>query len=60
MISVNWPTKVINIPKADTIWVSDGPPEMRKLNVNTFRLTLRDLEDNAEGMPFPRTHKHNT
>lgn len=59
-ITVNWPTKVINVPKADMTLVSSTPYEIRELNVNTFRLTLKDLEDDEQGQPWPTTHNHNT
>ena len=59
-ISINWPTGVISVPKADMTLVQSTPIEIRELNINTFRLTLKDLEDDEEGMPFPRTHNHNT
>lgn len=59
-ITINWPTKVISVPRADMMLTQTSPFEIRELNIETFRLTLRDLEDNIEGMPFPRTHKHNT
>lgn len=59
-ISVNWSTKVINVPKADMTLVQSSPFEIRALNINTFRLKLRDLEDNEEGQPWIITHNHNT
>lgn len=59
-ISINWPTKVINVPKADMTLVQSTPFEIRELNLNTFRLTLKNLEDDEKGMPFLRTHNHNT
>ena len=59
-ISVNWPIKVINVPKADMTLVQSNPFEIRQLDLNVFRLALKDLEDNADGMPFPKTHNHNT
>jgi len=31
-----------------------------ELDVDQFRLDLKDLEDNEEGMPFPDTHSHKT
>ena len=31
-----------------------------ELNINTFRLKLKDLEDDEAGMPFLMTHRHNT
>jgi hypothetical protein len=31
-----------------------------ELDVNEFRLALKDIEDSEEGMSFPDTHRHNT
>jgi len=58
-ISVNWITGEIFVPKADTQLVSLGPPEVRQHDTDAFRLELKDLEDDAEGRPWPRTHNHN-
>lgn len=60
MISIDWGTKVINVPKSDTVLVSIGPPELREFDVDAFRLNLKALEASAEGMPFLDTHTHNT
>jgi len=49
-ITVNWPTGVISVPKADMTLVQSTPIEIRELNINTFRLRLKDLEDDAEGL----------
>ena len=59
-ISVNWITGEIYIPKADMTLVDAGPPEFRELDVNVFRKTLRDLEDDPDGRPWPQTHTHDT
>lgn len=59
-VSINWPTGVIFIPRNDLTLIQSNPTEIRELNINDFRLTLKSLEDNPEGMPFPKTHKHNT
>ena len=59
-ITIDWATKIIHIPKADTTLVSSSPSEVRELNVNAFRLRLKDLEDDAEGITFLITHIHNT
>ena len=56
-ISVNWPTKVINVPQADLTFLGGTEYE---LDVDAFRLALRDLEDDEGGMGFVRTHRHNT
>lgn len=55
-ISIDWATKVISVPQADLVLVSPGVYE---LNLDTFRLALKDLEDSEDGMAFPYTHDHN-
>lgn len=57
-ISINWITKVIFIPRADMTLIS-ASPEIRELDIDAFRLELKDIEDD-EGMPFVDTHSHNT
>ena len=59
-ISINWATKVIYVPKADTTLIQLTPTEIRELNLNEFRLALKDLEDSIEGMAYSDTHRHNT
>lgn len=49
-ITVNWATRVIDIPKADTTLIQSTPTEIRDLDLNAFHLTLRDLEDNVDGI----------
>jgi hypothetical protein len=56
-ISINWATKVIYVPKADMTLIQPSP-EIRQLDLDQFRLTLKDLEDDAEGMIFLDTHRH--
>lgn len=55
-LSINWVTKVITVPQADLGIVSAG---LYELNVETFRLALKDIEDGEEGMSFPDTHRRN-
>jgi hypothetical protein len=59
-ITINWATKVINVPRADMTLIQSSPTEIRELDVNWFRLQLKDIEDNVEGQPFTDTHVHNT
>ncbi len=59
-LSINYATRVITIPKADLTLVQSTPFEIRELNIDNFRLELKDIEDSAEGMPFVDTHRHNT
>lgn len=57
MISINWLTKVITIEQSDLSLISGS---LYELDVDAFRLALKDIEDNADGMTFPDTHRHNT
>lgn len=57
MISIDWPTKVIAIPQSYLTNLGGGVYE---LDVDQFRLDLKDLEDSETGMAFPSTHNHNT
>jgi len=56
-VSIDWGARIIYVPKAYLTFLGGTT---YSLNVNTFRLTLKDLEDDVEGMPFPDTHRHNT
>jgi len=55
-ISINWGTKVISVPQSYLTNLGGGIYEM---DINQFRLDLKDLEDSADGMPFTKTHDHN-
>jgi hypothetical protein len=57
-ITITWGTKVINVPRADMTLIQ-ASPEIRELDLDDFRLALKDLEDSEEGMCFPDTHTHN-
>jgi len=59
-VSIDWGTSIITVPKADLTLIQSVPTEIREMNINWFRLALKDLEDSAEGMPFLKTHVHNT
>lgn len=56
-VSINWASRVITIPQADLVALGGG---LYQLDVNAFRLALKDIEDGEEGMAFPDTHRHNT
>lgn len=56
-ISIDYATKVITIPQADMTLVSGSVYE---LDINQFRLNLKSLEDDVQGMAEPDTHRHNT
>lgn len=57
-ISIDWGTSIINIPKADLTLVQESPTEIRELDLNLFRLMLKDLEDNEMGITYQKTHNH--
>lgn len=59
-IYIDWGTRVIFIPKEETILVQSTPIEIRQLDVNIFRLALKDLEDSDDGIASVDTHRHNT
>jgi hypothetical protein len=54
-VSVNWATKVITIPQSDLTDLGDGRYE---LDVDAFRLELKALEDDTDGIVFDDTHAH--
>jgi len=58
-VSIDWGTKVINVPRADMTLIQASPTEIRELNLNSFRLELKSLEESVDGMPMLDTHRHN-
>jgi hypothetical protein len=58
-ISVDWPTKVITVNQSDPE-VSLVSGTTYELDTDAFRLALKALSDDEEGMPWPRITKHNT
>jgi hypothetical protein len=56
-ISIDWGTKIINIPQN---YLTDLGGGVYELDTNALRLDLIDLEDSEDGMAFPKTHNHNT
>lgn len=57
-ITIDWPNRIINVPKADLTLVT--APNLYELDLDLFRLTLKDLEDDETGITFERTHNHNS
>jgi len=58
-ISVDPLTDVIYIPKADLLLIQPSP-EVRELDLDWFRLALRDWEDEEYAITRPKTHNHST
>ena len=57
MITVDWVTRVITVPRAYLTPLGGAEYE---LDTNQFRLDLKALEDDAEGIVHIDTHRHNT
>lgn len=58
-IDIDWGTKVINVYKVDMVLTQTVPSTIYQLDLDVFRLILKDLEDSSDGMSFERTHSHN-
>jgi hypothetical protein len=56
-VSIAWGTKIINVPQS---YLTNIIGTLYELDTEQFRLDLKDLEDDPEGMPFADTHKHAT
>ena len=56
-VSIDWGTKIITVSQSFLTLVSGV---LYELDVNELHLALKDLEDDEAGMPFPKTHNHNT
>lgn len=57
-ISIDWPNKIITVEKTDMTLIQSSPVEIYSLDLNLFRLTLRDLEDEEDGISYLPTHTH--
>lgn len=56
-VSIDWATKVITVPQSELTFISGT---LYELDVDAFRLALKDIEDSTAGIVHPRTHNHNT
>lgn len=54
---VDWPTKIIFVPR---LFMTETATNVFELNLDVFRLKLRELEATEVGMPYIKTHEHNT
>lgn len=63
-ISVNWPTGIISVPKADTVLFGTDPVtgrEIRTFDTEQFHKDLRAIEETDAGRPgFPITHSYDS
>lgn len=58
-ISIDWATSVITVQKSDMVLIQSSPSEIYQLDMDVFRQTLNDLQDDEEGIAYPTTHNHN-
>jgi len=58
-IYIEWGPRIIHVPRVDMTLLQSSP-EIRELNLDVFRLALKDLEDSDDGMAAPTTHNHVT
>lgn len=59
-ISIDWPNRIIHVPRNDIPLVQANPTEIRTLDINTFRLAIKNLEASEAGMNYPSVISHNT
>lgn len=59
-MDISWGSKTINVYQADMVLIQTVPSVIYRLDLDIFRLELKNIEDSSDGMAFPRTHKHNT
>ena len=59
-ISIDYTTRIISIPKSDLALVQSTPSEIYELNIDDFRLNLKDIEDSVGGISFVDTHFSST
>jgi hypothetical protein len=57
-IEAVWGQARIFIPRSELTLVQSSPSFIYNLDLNTLRLTLKDLEDDEEGIVFVDTHNH--
>tara|TARA_R110000796_G_scaffold219934_1_gene335991 strand:+ start:7008 stop:10589 length:3582 start_codon:yes stop_codon:yes gene_type:complete len=57
-VTINWETRVISVAK--DYLTPTANPTIFNLDTNTFRLDLKGLEDDEDGIAYPDTHQHNT
>ena len=59
-LSIDWPTKVITVPKAYMSVIQTNPYYIYKLEINQFHLDLRTEEVTDQGIINLATHNHST
>jgi len=58
VITVDWPNRIINVPRSELFATQLVPQEIRRLDLDAFRKELRALEADEFGRAEPTTHAH--
>lgn len=58
-VTIDWATAVININQVDMVLIQSSPTIVYQLDMEPLRLTLKDLEDDLQGINWPVTHSRN-
>ena len=56
-LSINWSTKVISVPQS---YLTYDTGSHYTMDIDQFRLDLKDIEDSEQGIVHDETHRHNT
>lgn len=59
IVTVNWGTKVVIVPRSEMLLVQSTPVEIRQLDLTDFRFALHDVQDSEVGIVYPHIHNHN-
>jgi hypothetical protein len=59
-ITIDYQTRIISIPKADLTLIQSTPFEIYELDIDSFRLKLKNLEYDITGISFVDTHFSST
>ena len=57
-VTVDWPNKVISVPRADMALIQSVPSEIRELSLVNFHGVMRDLEASSDGVLYPDMHNY--
>lgn len=59
-MTIDWGTGIIYVDRDTDTFFSPLGGGLYEMDTNAFRLALKGLEDSADGMTFPDTHRHVT
>lgn len=57
-MTIDWAAKIIYVFKTDLTQVQVAPIEVYDLDLDVFRLALKNAEDNEDGIVYDTTHNH--